>query len=93
MNFYHLNCGGDIDTIHRKCLKCGKTWNFITILTNTEMRVVPKSITNSTADVPWYLDKDKFVSKLPKWPRWLRLLTVVAIILAIVAFIVLLRGG
>lgn len=83
MEFYHKGCGGTIDPVHRRCLKCKKQWNLLSFQVNNEIRMVPGTLVKTpvnSGELPWWMDKTKFVDKLPKWPRWLRIVTVVLVL-------------
>lgn len=105
MAFYHTKCGGNISILRGKCIKCGKRWNPISFLFNTEMMPVPRkektkskkvSTRKPTSYAQW-ADKwhgvPTIASRLPNWPRWARALTGLiffgGIVFLIVWFIIL----
>ena len=89
MEFFHIKCGGLIDTRHRKCTKCRKKWNILNFYFNTEMRLVP-SIHQSTSKPLSSMTAKDFAKKLPKWPKWLRIVVSLVILVAIISLVVFL---
>lgn len=89
MPYHHINCGGKISILRRRCSKCGKKWPrkaWFQYPVPPDMVMVPKGSKvlkrHKLTYAKWatkYPGVAEFASRLPRWPRWARILTAVII--------------
>jgi len=100
MRFVHTKCGGEVDTKKRKCSKCKRKWNPISILITTELRPMVdrkrRLVPDRKVTYAKWADRipgaGQVAGFLPNWPRWARILATVIVVIIVVVIILLVRG-